>query len=368
MTNRHIKSSGIFVTVILLALTLFSPVAFAQPVEDTEVTTTEAIQTEPSGEAESTTENAPSTTEVNATEAPTKSDTVSTTAKKNTSTTATTKRSDSDNGGRNDTPAHDDDDDGGYVWAPNDNGGDDGGEEEEEKGFTVYIELNNGEERKRFDLEEPGTVPEPTEKPTREGFKFGGWFADPEFKTKWDFEKDIAEKETVIYVKWVPDEGTVLYKITVTPVSGGVIEVNPSSAAADEHINITVIPGDGKRLKDGCIYINGEKSELFSFVMPSGNVTVSAEFETVTKAEEKASSTKLIVIIGAALFAIVAAVGVAVTVKRKNALVNDELDEDWLEESVTAEDGFKDGKVVKEISEDEMFSVEDEDDSEDDIQ
>ena len=172
-------------------------------------------------------------------------------------------------------------------------GNSDSDEETEDDGkFTVYIELNNGEERLKFDLEEESTVPQPQEKPERKGFKFAGWFSDPEFETPWDFSKDVAKKGTVIYVKWEPDEGTVLHKITVYGLTGGTLEVNPPSAAKGETVNITVKPENGKRLKAGSILINGEASDYLSFVMPDGDVVLSAEFEDIPKKEEAKNNKK----------------------------------------------------------------------------
>lgn len=225
-------------------------------------------------------------------------------------------------------------------------GNSDSDEETEDDGkFTVYIELNNGEERLKFDLEEESTVPQPQEKPERKGFKFAGWFSDPEFETPWDFSKDIAKKGTVIYVKWEPDEGTVLHKITVSGLTGGTLEVNPPSAAKGETVNITVKPENGKRLKAGSILINGEASDYLSFVMPDGDVVLSAEFEDIPKKEEAKSNKKLIVVICVAAAALVAAAVSFFAIRRKNTADGDS--GEWVDDSIKLQEGFKDGRVVK---------------------
>ena len=239
-------------------------------------------------------------------------------------------------------------------------GNSDSDEETEDDGkFTVYIELNNGEERLKFDLEEESTVPQPQEKPERKGFKFAGWFSDPEFETPWDFSKDVAKKGTVIYVKWEPDEGTVLHKITVSGLTGGTLEVNPPSAAKGETVNITVKPENGKRLKAGSILINGEASDYLSFVMPDGDVVLSAEFEDIPKKEEAKNNKKLIVIICVAAAALVAAAVSFFVIRRKNASDGDS--GEWVDDSIKLQEGFKDGRVVKPDEDDGAIVISDDD-------
>ena len=239
-------------------------------------------------------------------------------------------------------------------------GNSDSDEETEDDGkFTVYIELNNGEERLKFDLEEESTVPQPQEKPERKGFKFAGWFSDPEFETPWDFSKDVAKKGTVIYVKWEPDEGTVLHKITVSGLTGGTLEVNPPSAAKGETVNITVKPENGKRLKAGSILINGEASDYLSFVMPDGDVVLSAEFEDIPKKEEAKNNKKLIVIICVAAAALVAAAVSFFVIRRKNASDGDS--GEWVDDSIKLQEGFKDGRVVKPNEDDGAIVISDDD-------
>lgn len=244
-------------------------------------------------------------------------------------------------------------------YDPGDSDDDDADSEDDGK-FTVYIELNNGEERMKFDLDEEGVVPEPQKKPQRKGFKFAGWFSDPEFKTAWDFSKDVAKKGTVIYVKWVPDEGTVLYKITVSQLTGGTLEANPPSAAKGETVNITVKPENGKRLKAGSLLINGEASDFLSFVMPGGDVVLSAEFEDIPKKAEEKSNKKLVIIICVIAAAVVAAAVSFFAIRKKRA---DDGDGDaWVDDSIELQDGFKDGRVVKPEEDDGTIVIGDDDD------
>ena len=46
------------------------------------------------------------------------------------------------------------------------------------------------------------TITEP-EKPTAEGYLFGGWYKDEECREPWNFEVDTVQKDTILYAKWL---------------------------------------------------------------------------------------------------------------------------------------------------------------------
>ena len=46
---------------------------------------------------------------------------------------------------------------------------------------------------------------------TNPGYKFGGWFKDPDFKAAWDFNKDKAATDVNLYAKWNPETYTVKF-------------------------------------------------------------------------------------------------------------------------------------------------------------
>lgn len=229
--------------------------------------------------------------------------------------------------------------------------------------FYVHLVLNNGKKELKTVMKKSGLVPEPTE-PTREGYVFDGWYRDSEFKESWDFFTDTATEEITIYAKWVADPNTVAFKITVKQSEGGTIKTNPEKASEGEAVYITVTPDEGKRLAEGGLLINGKPSDVFSFVMPSSEVTVSAIFEDIPKSvsggEEK-SNLGIYIIAAAVLVIVVVCAVLFVLVKRKreediefydpDAPVTDEPDEDfWIDESIVIEDGFRGGKIVKKNS------------------
>ncbi|MDR2266056.1 MAG: InlB B-repeat-containing protein [Christensenellaceae bacterium] len=69
--------------------------------------------------------------------------------------------------------------------------------------FYLYYEAPNGGYYWIDDVNEGDvikTIPEP---PSRSGYKFGGWYAEPECITPWDFKtKKTADKDFELYAKW----------------------------------------------------------------------------------------------------------------------------------------------------------------------
>ena len=225
--------------------------------------------------------------------------------------------------------------------------------------FFVYLERNNGERRLKTILDKPDFVPQPDD-PIRIGYIFKGWFKNPECTEPWDFNKSIAQKGTVIYAKWEAASDTVAYKIKVEKVPGGIIEVNPNSASAGEAVIITVKPDEGKRLVAGSITVNGKHSDVLSFIMPGEDVIVSASFEDIPeeKVEEKPDLLFLIIIAAAAFLVILVVVIIIVRYKTRPAVIeydengaiilDDDGDDGWIDESIVIEDGFANGKIVRE--------------------
>ena len=226
-----------------------------------------------------------------------------------------------------------------------------------EGSFYVYLERNNGQRRLKTVMNGAGYLPEP-EEPVRKGYIFVGWYSDSSLETPWNFFKDKAKKEMTIYAKWTADEKTVAYDIIIEECVGGIIEVSPQKASLGEPVIITVKPDEGKRLVQGSIKINGEKTDFLNFIMPKGNVTVSAEFEDIPVGGGVSSEkSKLPIIIVIGIVAVIILAVIIVMVKRRmdfNAdldpeeTLEDYEDENWIDESIQVEDGFKDGKKVVE--------------------
>lgn len=241
--------------------------------------------------------------------------------------------------------------------------------------FYVYLERNNGQRRLRTLMKKKGYVPEP-EIPVREGYTFSGWYSDAKFKKPWNFLIDKAEKGMTIYAKWTANGSAVVYDITVKDAVGGVLEVNPQSATMGEPIVITVIPDEGKRLVQGSVMVNGEPTDFLSFIMPESNVTISASFEDIPESEEDKEKSGLpFFIVSGVVVIIILVIVIVITKKRRD--FNADLDpnedlqpdteeyyDDWVDETIVVEDGFKEGKKVVENTEPDYGAPDlDEDDS-----
>ncbi len=231
-----------------------------------------------------------------------------------------------------------------------------------EGSFYVYLERNNGQRRLKTVMSGKGYVPEP-EIPVRQGYVFAGWYSDANFKNKWDFLKDQTDKTITIYAKWKADEGTVVYDIIIEDAVGGKLEVNPQKASLGEPVVITVTPDEGKRLVQGSILINGEPTDFLSFIMPKGKVTISASFEDIPESDGEEEKPKLPLFIGIGAVVAVILVAIIIVAKRRRDFnadldpdediyaVEDNDDDNWIDESIVVEDGFKEGKKVVENTE-----------------
>ena len=77
------------------------------------------------------------------------------------------------------------------------------------------------------------------------------------------------------------------YTVTVSSlITHGTVTANHTSAEAGASVRLTITPDTGYRLKPGSLKVNDGVVEVsgsypYTFVMPSANVTVSAEFEAV---------------------------------------------------------------------------------------
>ena len=227
-----------------------------------------------------------------------------------------------------------------------------------EGSFYVYVEKNNGEQRLRRVMTGEGIVPEPSI-PVRPGYVFVGWYADPEFKTQWNFLTSVAKEGTVIYAKWAVDSSLTEYKIKVNKTVGGKVYANPDTAVADEQVVITVIPDEGKRLVAGSLTVNGVPTDVLSFIMPKGNVVINAQFEDIPEVDEEQDDKSTMPFIIGGIVLLVAVIIVVAIIKRRQMMYefsDDEIDEngtiidnddgDWYDESISVEDGFKNGEKV----------------------
>jgi len=149
---------------------------------------------------------------------------------------------------------------------------------EEKELFTIEVAYNSL-------IEEP-------EAPEKEGYKFVGWYKEPEYINEWDFEADRVTLNLTLYAKWIksaieliPDEDTnfVDYNLEIGFVPN------------DDWINsITSVqikrPGDDEFAEldegeDGYIIYPDPKEELYLLEISSSYITVPGTYIIRVEAE-----------------------------------------------------------------------------------
>ncbi len=143
--------------------------------------------------------------------------------------------------------------------------------------------------------------------PTRTGYSFAGWFAEPSGGSMVTADTVFSD-DTTIYARWVsdspssgssgsgsskPDPGPdresntkTYYTVSVSASSGGRIRLSPGKAAAGDTVTVTALPDEGYLLAGiSAVDRDGNPLELaeagggkYTFTMPRRTVTLSAEF------------------------------------------------------------------------------------------
>lgn len=68
-------------------------------------------------------------------------------------------------------------------------------------GYTVTFNSMGGTDVPRQELSYGDFIAEP-EAPTREGYRFTGWYSDEALTTLWDFDHATVEKSMELYAGW----------------------------------------------------------------------------------------------------------------------------------------------------------------------
>lgn len=83
--------------------------------------------------------------------------------------------------------------------------------------YEVTFETDDGTQIPSQEVASGETVTKP-EDPIKDGFSFGGWYADDTFAVEFDFDTPITQNATV-YAKWIPD-GATAYTVTIVNEHG----------------------------------------------------------------------------------------------------------------------------------------------------
>ena len=127
------------------------------------------------------------------------------------------------------------------------------------------------------------TAKEP-EAPKKDGYKFGGWYADSALTSLFSFAAKI-EKDITLYAKWI-DDSVPTYKVTVEPPENGTVTATPSAGVAEGiEVTLEIEPVPGYVLDtltvDGADKTADVAAGKYTFTMPASNVTVGATFKSI---------------------------------------------------------------------------------------
>lgn len=68
--------------------------------------------------------------------------------------------------------------------------------------ITVRFNTNGGSVVKPIQVSYQENI-EVSQIPTREGYKFSGWYKDKSCNKKWDIKNDTVEETTILYAGWI---------------------------------------------------------------------------------------------------------------------------------------------------------------------
>ena len=100
-------------------------------------------------------------------------------------------------------------------------------------------------------MREGSLLPEPENKPKKTGFRFAGWYREPELQTEYDFSAPV-EEDTFIYAKWEEaydvKYAVSIYAINDTDAEGTVIPITFGPAVgALVSSYVSHVPKEGER-------------------------------------------------------------------------------------------------------------------------
>lgn len=110
------------------------------------------------------------------------------------------------------------------------------------------------------------TATEPTVKPQRDGYTFGGWYKEPTCTTKWNFTTDTVTDDLELYAKWTATP--VMVQITNLGAADGVkvINLTPNSSIGSE-AHFTVQVPDKYNTSDLLVYA-GDPQASYRMLAP----------------------------------------------------------------------------------------------------
>lgn len=137
--------------------------------------------------------------------------------------------------------------------------------------YTVDFDSDGGSDVASQQVPSGGLVTEPTD-PTKTGYTFDGWYADPTKATPWDFAHTTILSDTTIYAKWVevaPTTHTVTQTLTHVTSSYTGTTVNDGAA-----FTATLTAEDTYTLGDVTVTMGG--TDITETAYSAGTVTIAS--------------------------------------------------------------------------------------------
>ena len=149
--------------------------------------------------------------------------------------------------------------------------------------YSVIYNANGGENVPPSVENISGEYIVTSEIPTREGYGFLGWSEDAKAKTATYVSNDsiTLTKNLVLYAVW--EKGTYTVTVSTNPEGAGIVTGNVTKSAGSE-VFISTTPNFGYTFKNwtvksGNINLKNSTAQATSFVMPSENVEIVANYE-----------------------------------------------------------------------------------------
>ncbi|CAM3902997.1 leucine-rich repeat protein [Cohnella lubricantis] len=99
--------------------------------------------------------------------------------------------------------------------------------------YSVSFETNGGTVVPATTVNGGALLAEPTPAPSKAGYRFAGWYLDPDYKTRWNFEQDTVAGDMTLYAKWESKQLAVSLVTSGNTVFGGQ-EISVTGTVYDE--------------------------------------------------------------------------------------------------------------------------------------
>ncbi len=137
--------------------------------------------------------------------------------------------------------------------------------------YSLIFDTNGGSEIASQSVAEGNNATKPTIDPTKAGYSFGGWYADEELTTPFDFANTPINEDTTIYAKWLTNH-------TVSFETNGGSEVSSQTIADGKNV---IRPTDPT--KDGFAFAGWYADEELTTPFDFANTAINEDIVVFAK-------------------------------------------------------------------------------------